>query len=119
MEKENNRESPSRTPPQSMTQNLFSAFLKRSNKPKEESPSSTRKSIFNRIQTSALEDVKPTKKNVSFEEVPVKKTSAELRELWQTAINQQLLLIQMQKANRTREGRTFKTFAMRIFFKAF
>lgn len=58
---------------------------------------SWRQAIFNRVVT-------PGKTDESDEREIRKRTKEELRELWKKAINQQLLLIRMEKENARLRG---------------
>lgn len=58
---------------------------------------SWRQAIFNRVVTPGKIDESDGKKSE-------KKTKEELRELWRTAINQQILLIRMEKENARLRG---------------
>lgn len=74
--------------------------------PSAESPESFRQGILSRIHTkrSDLKGLGSQKKvsfeDEEFEEPRRRRTREELRELWKTAINQQILLIQMEKENK-------------------
>lgn len=107
------------------TVHLF-RFLKVGNSPKNSSPetdgsstiqtnnNSWRQTILNKVVTpSKDQNAKGTDKvgNISIIksfETPIKrKTKQELRDLWKKAINQQLILIRMEKENAKLRGKDF------------
>lgn len=67
-----------------------------------------RRAIFSIIQSATKDYGKKEFKNGQIEDVsPRKKTKKELRDLWKKAINQQIVLIQMEKENQKLQGNCF------------
>lgn len=79
---------------------------------------SWRQAIFNRIHISSNKEGKKVlpeiddKSSKSFElnDIPKKKTKQELREMWKSAIKQQIILNKMEKQNKRLQGLTYNLF---------
>jgi hypothetical protein len=77
-----------------------------------QSSGSWRQAIFNRIHISSNKEAKKvspeiddkSNKSLELSDIPKKKTKQELRDLWKSAIKQQIILSKMDKQNKRLQG---------------